>query len=313
MEKKIKLSIVIPVYNAELSIEGLIDHLFDTLKSENLDVEVILVNDFSKDNSWKKIHLITKKYRENIIAINLSKNFGEHNAVMAGYSYATGDFIVNIDDDFQNPPNEILNLLQEIQKGHDVVYSRYIKKNHNFWRNIGSYFNGAVATLLLKKPKGLYLSSFRIITNSLKNEIVKYTGPYPYIDGIILRSTRHIGTITVSHTKRTRGESNYTLIKLIRLWSWMFLNFSVLPLRMASILGIIFSFIGLISFTIVIIQKMIIKDLQLGWASIISSIFLLSGVQLLVLGLIGEYVGRLYISNNESPQFVIKNIINQKL
>ncbi|MBT3586685.1 MAG: glycosyltransferase family 2 protein [Halobacteriovoraceae bacterium] len=298
------LSIVIPVYNGEQSIAGLVDELFVHL-NEQVKLEIILVNDCSPDRSWQEIEKVSKKYPQQVLAINLSKNFGEHNAVMAGYNHSSGDYIVNIDDDFQNPPSEILKLLKELNTGHEVVYSKYSKKKHHFFRNWGSWFTNAMATIMLGKPKGLYLSSFRIISKQLKDEIIRYAGPFPYIDGLILRSTNKIGTIEVEHHDRNVGQSNYTIVKLIRLWSYMFLNFSAYPLRMASILGMVFAGIGFLGAAAVFIEKLLYPSTQIGWTSLIMTVFVLSGTQLVVLGVIGEYIGRLFITQSNRPQYVI--------
>lgn len=306
-----ELSIVVPVYNGQDSIEKLVNRIHETFDGY-VSFEVVLVNDFSSDDSWESIQNAQKAHPTTVTAVNLRKNFGEHNAVMAGYANSCGKYIVNIDDDFQNPPSEILKLLEEIRHGFDVVYSYYDVKKHHLFRNIGSKVNDFFASLLLKKPKALYLSSFRIISEELKNEILQYKGPYPYIDGLILRSTGHISRVLVEHTERAEGDSNYTFVKLLRLWSYMALNFSVVPLRISTFMGIGLSIFGAILSGLVIIEKLLNPQLEVGWSSTIVSILLLSGVQLFILGLIGEYVGRIFITQNESPQFTCKEIIKKE-
>lgn len=304
-----KLSVVIPVYNGVESIEKVTHELFKSL-SNHMALQLIYVNDCSVDASWEKLVELQKMYPESIVAINLARNFGEHNAVMAGYHFCDGDYIVNIDDDFQNPPTEILKLLHKIQEGYDVVYSHYPKKQHPFFRNLGSLINDKVANIMLKKPTGLYLSSFRMISASLLKQIIQYTGPYPYIDGLILRTTSKIGKVDVKHLPRKEGKSNYTLVKLLRLWSHAFFNFSLTPLRAAIGLGIGFSLIGFIGAFFFIIEKVLYPETQIGWASLIVSIFILSGIQLFMMGVIGEYVGRIFLSQNKTPQFVIHQILH---
>lgn len=305
-----KLSVVIPVYNGALSIERLIEEILNALSNE-VELEIVLVNDYSPDNSWDKLVSLQSIYPDTIIAVNLSKNFGEHNAVMAGYQFCSGDYIVNIDDDFQNPPTEILKLLHKIQEGYDVIYSYYAAKKHSLFRNLGSLLNDKVANVMLKKPPKLYLSSFRIITARLMREIVKYDGPDPYIDGLILRATSKIGNVEVDHQPRRDGSSNYTFIKLLRLWSHMFFNFSLTPLRIASILGFIFSLSGFIGAIAFILEKILYPDTPIGWASIISSILILSGIQLFMIGIIGEYIGRLFRSYSKTPQFVVYEVLKK--
>ncbi|HXH73909.1 MAG TPA: glycosyltransferase family 2 protein [Bacteriovoracaceae bacterium] len=308
---KDRLSIVIPVYNASQTIERLINVLFSELTGK-VDFEVILVNDYSPDDSWNKIEKLHKAYPDRITGINLSKNYGEHNAVMAGYHHCSGDYIVNIDDDFQNPPSEILKMLDAIKEGYEVVYAQFEKKNHSLFRNLGSWFNGQVARHMLNKPADLYIGSFRIITRNLLEQIKSYVGPYPYIDGLILRSTSRIKSIPVAHNARAEGQSSYTLVKLLRLWSYMFLNFSVKPLRMASLLGLALSLLGFIYAIYVIVEKIMNPQAHMGYASIMTAILIISGVQLIMLGLLGEYIGRIFISNNNSPQFTVFQSLTRK-
>jgi glycosyltransferase involved in cell wall biosynthesis len=305
-----QLSIVIPVYNAELSLVEVVRTLVTALSGQ-CSFEVLLVNDHSQDRSWDRILELQHEFPSLITGIDLARNFGEHNAVMAGYRLASGDFIANIDDDFQNPPGEILRLLDEIRNGYDAVYSYYDKKQHSFLRNLGSYLNDRIATIMLKKPKDLYLSSFRIVSASLRDEIVNYWGPYPYIDGLILRATARISTVKVDHSERLSGESNYTLVRLLRLWSYMFFNFSVLPLRISIFLGLLFSITGFCLALVVFVERIIDPELQIGWASLMTAVLLLSGVQLFMLGVLGEYIGRTFITTNSAPQYVIHEVMSK--
>ena len=242
--------------------------------------------------------------------IHLARNFGEHNAVIAGLNYCTGDCAVIMDDDFQNPPTEVVKLVDKLQEGRDVVYSYYETKKHTPFRNLGSWFNNAVASLMIKKPWGLYLSSFKAINRFVIDEVIKYRGPYPYIDGLILRSTRNYGTQIVQHDPRQEGRSNYTLRKLAHLWLNMFTNFSILPLRVASISGFVFAVLGVVLAVVFVIEKLANPNLTTGWASTIVILLIISGVQLFALGMIGEYLGRLFLKDNGSPQFVVRSTKN---
>jgi undecaprenyl-phosphate 4-deoxy-4-formamido-L-arabinose transferase len=272
------------------------------------EVEIILVNDGSDDDSSAVCQEVAENNRE-IVAIDLSFNFGEHNAVMAGLNYCSGSAAVIIDDDFQNPPSEIIKLIDELVKGYDVVYSCYEQKKHNFFRNLGSRFNNISAGLLIKKKKGIYLSSFKAINRFVIDEIIKYRGPYPYIDGLIMQATRNIGIVTVKHDKRVEGRSGYTLTKLIHLWLNMFTNFSILPLRASMILGFITAATGLVATVFFTLEKINNPDLPVGWASIIVVLLLVSGVQLIAIGMVGEYLGRLFLIVNRKPQYIIRKII----
>ena len=301
----ITLSIVIPVYNGASSIERLVRELAK-LNVEG-GVEVVMVNDCSPDNSWEIIQRLVHEAPMPIVAVDLARNFGEHNAVMAGYAACNGRWIINIDDDFQNPPSEVVKLLRYAQANpqYDVVYTKYERKRHNFFRNLGSRFNDRMASFLLDKPKGLYLSSFRCVNRFLCDGITEYVGPYPYIDGIILERTQRIGTLQVVHAPRVEGRSSYTLRKLIRLWLFMFVNFSVMPLRISSIMGFVFSGSGFLLAIYVVIESFI-RDTPQGWPSIAAGVLVFSGIQLLMLGLVGEYLGRLYLMQKGKPQYVVR-------
>lgn len=298
-----KLSICIPVYNGAETIADLVDSVFANLKKYK--VEIVMVNDGSADNSEMVCEKIVKK-RKNVKFISLRKNFGEHNAVMCSLNYATGDYMAIIDDDFQNSPEEIMKLVEEAKKGYDVVYSKYMVKKHHWFRNLGSKFNDLVATWLLSKPKNLYLSSFKVINREIKNEIIKYKGPFPYIDGLILRATNNISSVYVRHDSRKVGKSNYTLAKLVSLWLNMFINFSIKPMRIFTFLGFGISFVSFILAILIFIDKILHPETQAGWASLGVSILFFSGIQLVFLGLIGEYIGKQYLDQNKTPQYTVK-------
>ncbi|MEK7850493.1 MAG: glycosyltransferase family 2 protein [Deltaproteobacteria bacterium] len=302
-----KLSIVIPVYNSEKSIGPLCERLIE-LYSKIFKLEIVLVNDYSKDNSDGVCKRLQSEHSAIITYIRLSRNFGEHNAVMAGLNYATGDYCVIMDDDLQNPPEEVVKLLDKIMKGYDVVYTRYSSKKHNIFRNLGSRFNDKVANMLLKKPVDLYLSSFKIINRFVVNEIIKYTGPDPYIDGIILRTTRNISSVDVGHEERRVGKSGYSLGKLISIWGNTVVSFSLLPLRLLGLIGFLMVSTGSIYGAIKYIwgnEPFALTEFE----TIVSFGFFFRGILLMATGLVGEYVGRIYLFLNREPQFVIREIL----
>lgn len=310
---KIKLSVVIPVYNSEKTIVALIDKINDELSSTVKEIEFVLVNDGSQDNSHAVILELSKQYPSSLCYIQLFRNFGEHNAVMCALNNMTGDCAVIIDDDFQNPPSEIIKLVETLYKEQvDVVYSYYERKKHSLFRNLGSWFNGVVAQIILKKPKGLYLSSFKALSKELVDIIIQYKGPYPYIDALVLRSTQSIGRSLCQHNERETGRSNYTFRNLIRLWLNMFIGFSVWPLRLMAITGIILSilaFIMVIFFVVVRVSGPFIfmQDIPPGWASTISLITLFFGMHFFSMTILGEYIGRLVLTINKEPQYLVRN------
>jgi undecaprenyl-phosphate 4-deoxy-4-formamido-L-arabinose transferase len=306
MTNSILLSVLIPVYNSEKSIERLVEGLIKNLESY-FRLEIILVNDNSVDRSENICIALFKKYKERVKFYSLSKNVGEHGAVMAGLNKVTGDYTVIMDDDFQNPVSEVVKLVNTaLENDYDIVYSYYEKKRHNFFRNLGSRFNDSVANLMLKKPKDLYLSSFKVLNKFLVKEIIKYKAPFPYIDGIILQVTDNIGKVKVEHSSREEGHSGYTFKKLIALWLNMFTNFSILPLRASIILGLVFASIGLLMGAYTVIEKLLKPDVPVGYASLFVSFSILAGIQLIMLGMTGEYIGRIFLSLNKKPQYTIK-------
>jgi len=306
-----KISIIIPVYQGERTIGLLVDQLVAKMGSNAL--EIVLVNDGSKDNSHQACAEAFNRHKGIVKYIRLSRNFGEHNAVLAGLGHSKGDYAVIIDDDFQNPIEEVPKLVDCALKGnYDVVYGEYETKCHSLFRNLGSKFNDKVACFLLGKPRDLYLSSFKCLNRFLINEVIKYRGPYPYIDGLILRSTQNIGKVIVQHEERREGKSGYTLRKLVSLWMNMFINFSVQPLRVATFVGLLFSGIAAIGIVQIIIEKIFYPGLTHGIAWLIMAVLLFSGVQLIVLGVIGEYIGKQYMTVNQTPQYVVREIFSNE-
>ncbi|WP_045218719.1 glycosyltransferase family 2 protein [Desulfonatronum thioautotrophicum] len=302
-----KISICIPVYNGAQTIARLVEAVEHQLADQ--DLEFVLVNDGSKDDSESVCEQLARS-RTNVRFISLRKNFGEHNAVMCALNHISGDCAVIIDDDFQNPPEEINQLVRELEKGYDVVYSRFEAKNDSLFRNIGSKFNDITCTWLLNKPANLYLSSFKAIRREVIEEIIKYTGPFPYVDGLLLRVTSNISTVLVRHDKRKEGRSNYTMKKLISLWLNMFINFSIKPLRVFTLLGLSISLFSLLLIVYFILEKLIRPETSQGWASIMVAITFFSGIQLIFLGLISEYLGKHYLTTNNAPQWTIKKIVH---
>ena len=304
-----RVSIVIPVYNGAGTIGRLVEAL-ETELSPHHELEVVLVNDGSQGDNSADVCAALAARRPSVKFLDLSRNFGEHNAVMAGLNYCTGDCAVILDDDFQNPPSEIMKLVEKLQEGYDVVYSRYERKEHSLFRNLGSRFNNLVASALIHKPLDLYLSSFKALNRFLVDELVKYAGPYPYIDGLILRITAKYAMVTVRHDPRREGRSGYTIRKLLGLWLNMFTNFSILPLRMAVLVGCALGLAGLVFAVASLIERLQHPELPRGWASLMISFLLLSSVQLVAIGMVGEYLGRLFMKDNGNPQFVVRRKMN---
>jgi len=301
-----KLSIVVPVYRSEQILPDLVEQVVAEMIDEGLseNFELLLVNDDSPDNSWQVIRSLANTHPF-IKGISLRRNFGQHNAIMAGLHHVSGEFVVLMDDDLQHPPHAIGNMLRALEEGYDVCYTKYLNRRHALWKRFGSQFNSWVATRLLGKPKDLYLSSFKAIRKDVVNEIIKYDGPYAYVDGLILDITRSITTIDIEHQARLEGKGNYNLRRSLSLWLKMATSFSVLPLRLATYAGFVLAALSLIMIIFVVTQKLLHPELPAGWTSLIATILFIGGIQTLCIGMIGEYLGRTYLKLNHKPQFIV--------
>ena len=301
------LSIVIPVYRGAGTIGQVVAELSALYPEGGL--EIVLVNDGSPDNSGDVCRALLTTATVPITYIEHARNYGEHNAVMTGLRQARGDYVITMDDDLQNPPEEVVRLYDHARYGGwDVVYTRYAVKQHALWRNIGSRFANAVADRLLDKPKGLYLSSFRCMSRLVVESVTRYTGPYPYVDGLIMQTTQRIASIEVRHLPRVEGRSNYNLTRLVRLWLNLATSFSLAPLRLATILGIGMAVIGTIGAAATAAEALITRATPSGYASTMVVILLVGGVQSMILGILGEYVGRTFLTANGKPQGTVRAI-----
>lgn len=300
------LSIVVPVYRSETLLDRLVEEIVRTTETAGLAgrFELILVNDASPDGSWGVIRRLAERHAF-IRGLSLRRNFGQHSAAMAGMNHARGEFVVLMDDDLQHPPAEIPKLLRALEEGADVCYTRYLDRQHALWKVLGSRFNNFVASLLLDKPGELYLSSFKALRRGVVREIVRYDGPYPYIDGLILDVTRAIRVVDIQHQPRPDGEGNYSLRRSLSLWMRMATSFSIFPLRVATLLGFALTAVALVAIVVVLVQKLRHPEWPAGWASLIAVILFVGGVQTFCVGMLGEYLGRAYLRLNHKPQFVV--------
>ena len=300
-------SFVVPLYNTGGSLTRLLEAFRDLpIKG---GYELVLVNDASPDGTGTRVAELLGSLPYPAVLIDMAKNFGEHAAVLEGYRHARGRFIVNLDDDLQNPVAEALRLVDHLQTHDcDVVYTWFEEKMHHPLRNFGSWFTNRAASLLLDKPKDLYLSSFRGIRRELAEKITAYRGPYPYVDGLILGATNRIDRLQVHHEARQEGSSGYTFRKLVRLWMNMFFNFSVMPLRLAGILGLLLCALGAVIVVVVFAEKLMHDTPIQGYASLMAAVSVFSGAQLLILGVIGEYLGRTYLTLAGRPQSLVRSV-----
>lgn len=301
-----KFSFVIPCYRSEKTISIVIDEIKSEMKKRANDTyEIVLVNDHSPDGVWNVIEKLAEE-NENIVGVNLARNFGQHCALMAGYAQCSGDYVVSLDDDGQAPLDSLCDLITKIEEGYDVVYAYYQEIKQNLFRRFGSRVAGKMGEIMLNPPKDLKGSSFYIARKFVIDEMVNYRNPYPYLMGLVLRVTKNIACVETKHRSRLEGTSGYSFARLFGLWMNGFTAFSIKPLQFSTALGFAFSILGFIyAITIVVRKVMGVTGLE-GWTSIIALLLILGGIVLMMLGLIGEYVGRIYICINNSPQYVIK-------
>ena len=308
---KFDLSVVVPVYGSASILPRLMMQL-DALFLERYPdkrCEVLLVHDCGPDNAWSVIAQLANE-RDWVRGIDLQKNAGQHNAIMAGLHYAKGEVIVTMDDDLQHSPADIPAIVDAIHAGADLCYAQFSEQKHALWKRAGSAFNNFVANRLLKKPKGLYLSPFRGMTSNLRDEVLRYGGPFVYLDGLLLQGTQNVATVSVRHHVRDDGRSGYSLRKSISLWLQMATSFSIVPLRFVSFAGLISSGFGFLFAALAFVEKIKNPETPVGWTSLIIVILIASGMQLLALGAIGEYVGRILLTVNQKPQYVIRRKVN---
>ena len=305
-----KLSIVIPCYGSEHTIEPVVNEVISTIDTNRFDYEFILVNDCSKDNVWQSIIKLTEG-NNRIKGISFAKNFGQQSALLAGFRHATGDYVVSMDDDGQAPVESLMEMINSLeQNDYDIVYGCYQQVRQTGFRRFGSWFNHKMAICFSNCPKDLFPTSFYVARKFLIEEIVQFENCYAYISGLVFRSTRNIGKIYVKHRSRIEGKSGYSLKRLIGLWINGFTAFSVKPLRLATFFGFIFSLLGFIYGIFIIIMKLIRPDTPMGYSSTMAAILFIGGVIMFMMGMVGEYIGRIYINQNKSPQYVIRTKVN---
>lgn len=305
------VSFVIPCYRSEKTISGVVNEIRETMAGlKQYTYEIVLVNDCSPDETFSVIRRLCRE-NENIRGVDLAKNFGQHAALMAGFRQTKGDVVVCLDDDGQTPAAEAGKLLEKIDEGYDVVYAKYDHKQHSTFRNFGSKVNELMTRMMLQKPKELYISSYFAARRFVIDEVVRYENSYPYVIGLVLRATKKIANVEVHHRERMVGTSGYTLKKLLGLWFNGFTAFSVQPLRIATICGGLCAVLGFLYAIYTVIKKFVNPNVPLGFSSLMSAVMFIGGMLMLMLGLIGEYIGRIYITLNNSPQYVIREVIEE--
>ncbi|SCY13608.1 undecaprenyl-phosphate 4-deoxy-4-formamido-L-arabinose transferase [Lachnospiraceae bacterium XBB2008] len=303
------ISFCIPCYRSAGTVTSVVDEIRETMaQMKGYDYEIVLVNDASPDNTFDVIRDLAENDAR-ITGVNLARNFGQHAALMAGYELTKGDIVVSLDDDGQTPANQVGRLLEAIEAGSDVVYARYDHKMHSGFRNLGSRLNDLMTCIMLGKPRKLYLSSYYAARRFVIDEMLKYKSSYPYVMGLVLRTTNKITNVDVDHRQREAGSSGYTFSKLLGLWMNGFTAFSVKPLRISTMTGIICALLGVVYMIYTIVRKFMNSGAPMGFPTLICVILFMGGMLMVMLGLVGEYVGRTYMSVNETPQYVVREVV----
>ena len=305
-----KLSFVIPCYQSAKILSLVVDEIIETVaKLEKYTYEIILVADGCTDDTFSVITSLCRKNKL-IKGINLSRNFGQHSAMMAGFSHCTGDIIVDVDDDGQLPLNELYKLLIKIEEGFDIVVGEFTNTESTFVRRLGTKLHDYLGTVFMGKPDHIHFTSFVVMRKYVVNEIIRYKNAYPQLAGLMIRASSNIVNVPVTRKKRREGKSNYTFRKLVSLWLNGFTAFSIKPLRIASVMGILFSCVGLVYAVYIIFHKLFNPLIMSGWSSLMAGLLIIGGIILMVLGMIGEYIGRIYLCLNNAPQYVIRETLN---
>ncbi len=306
-------SIIIPCYNSDRTIRKVVETTMEEMERlGRSEYEFVLVDDASP-NDPKTIDALKELARDYscVRVVELAYNSGQHNAVMAGLNYARGEILIAMDDDGQTHPSQLPYLFAEFDRGYDIVYGYYEQKKHSLFRNFGSYVNYLTVRYLIGKPKEMKTSSYWVIRKFVRDAVIRYQSPYTHLQGLFLRTTKNISSVPIKHFEREVGESNYTLKKLLQLWSNI-MGFSVVPLRFATKLGYLFAAVGLVGVVAVLINKMLRPSVPLGWSSMAAVICFFSGVILMFMGLIGEYIGRMFLEMQKTPQFVVRKVYEQE-
>lgn len=307
-----KISFVIPCYRSEKTITKVVDEIRSEMseKRPGDDYEIVLVNDHSPDDVWKVIKDLATT-ESNIVGVNFARNFGQHSALMAGYAQCSGEYVVSLDDDGQAPLDSLRDLITKIEEGYDVVYAYYHEIKQNLFRRFGAWAAVKMGEIMLDPPKGLKGSSFYIARKFVIDEMIHYKNSFPYLPGLVFRTTKNIAWVETRHRSRLEGTSGYSFWRLLSLWLNGFTAFSVKPLRASTFLGFFFAFLGFTFSIFVIVRRLLGLTTVDGWSTIIALILIIGGCILMMLGLIGEYIGRIYICINESPQYVIKDVVKK--
>ena len=299
------ISVVVPVFNAAGTIEELVMRINSSLSQTSVDCEIVLVDDHSSDLTWEKLCALYDEH-ENLKVIRLTKNFGQQCATLCGLFRSTGCIIVTMDDDLQHRPEEIPVLIEKIREGHDVVMARFDQKKHSIFKLFTSKGMDFLNKILIGKPSGLRLSSFRAFRNSVIEQMKEIGTSYPFIPAMIFSMTSDIVNVTLEHDVSRKGRTTYSLTKYLKIASNLIVNNSSLLLKLTGLFGILISIVSFCFGAFLIVRKLVLGEVLVGWTSTIVSIYLLGGLTLFSLGVIGEYLLRIIVETTNRPYYFIR-------
>ena len=309
VSKKRKISFVIACYHSQNSLQFVVEELTRVLHRDAQEYEVILVNDGSTDNTFQVIQELCHS-NSNVKGINLARNFGQQNAMLAGFNFTSGELVFYCDDDGQSPVKEYKRFIQKLDEGFDMVWAKYPNQRRSLINGLGAKINNKMLHLIFKKPLELNFGNMWVAKSFIINEAVKCKNPRLYLGGVFLTITSNMANVECYQRERLIGRSNYSLVKLVVLWLNGLTAFSIVPLRAASVAGGVIAFSGGIYMAYLIFIKLTNDEVLLGYSSIMSVILFIGGMLLFMIGVLGEYIGRIYSNMNSLPQFVIKQKIN---
>ncbi|MCR5636754.1 MAG: glycosyltransferase family 2 protein [Clostridiales bacterium] len=305
-----KISIAIPCYKSKNTIADVVNEIIEKFAEKTkYSYQIILVNDYPNDSTFETIRELCKN-NENIVGVNLSRNFGQSAAKMAAIPYCDGDVLVYMDDDGQHPAEYIFKLVDKIQEGYDAVYAYFPHKKHSVFKRLTSRINSKLLELNGTKPKGIHISSFYALSKFAVKAYQDYKSPFPSMGGYLNSIIDKSAEIELPHRDRISGTSNYTMFKLIKLFLTGFTNFSIVPLRIVTLIGILISFFGFIVGTYIIIRKLLVPSISAGYTSTLATMLFLGGLILFALGFIGEYIGRIYMTVSNLQQYKVREVLN---
>ncbi len=307
------LSFVVPCYRSAGTIAGVVAEITETVnaRADEFDHEIVLVNDGSPDNVADVIAGLCETYPQ-IVFVNLSRNFGQHSAIMAGFAHTRGEVIISLDDDGQTPAKECFKLIDKVREGYDIVYAAYDKREHNVFRNLGSRFNAACNHFFFGQPSDLQVNSYFACQRFVVDAALKYPNPFPFVTGLLFQSVSRYANVPVTHHARQDGKSGYTLKKLISLWANGVTAFSIKPLRFANYLGWLTAVFGFLFALVTVVRKLTTPAIEAGWSSTIAVMLVLGGIIIALIGVVGEYIGRIYLSINRCPQYVVRSVTDRR-